>query len=376
MKLDRLCDNRTVMEVRCEPMDDRHGREVLVVIAKMTWSVSPLGQCSIALKPSPIRMSDVPSSDKFQAGIRFPSDAVEEKLGTDIALIGTAYPATESTTEQDVAIRIESKKGTLRKSVKVYGPRVFVPTMFGIAPGPPGKLMPTPLLYELSFGGYDDTEVSPNTSPNTNETTKNIIYERRNPAGMGFAERRHKMVGKPAPPIEDPKAPLSSRNPAPGGLGPIPMHWSPRIERIGTHDDQWCRERAPIRPLDFDLRYNSFAPPDLWSETPLVGTEPVEILGATPEGVWRFQLPRYAPVFQSISKGLLSEHPTHLDSYLIDTDTRRVELCWRARIPFPKKSEFLEKILIFGSEQLPEPIIADLAARVEPWREAVSEEAQ
>lgn len=360
MKLDRLCDNRTVMEVRCEPMDDRHGRDVLVVIAKMTWAVSPLGQCSIAAPPSPIRMGDIPSSDKFQAGIRFPSDAVEEKTGTDIVLLGTAYPATESTTEQEVSLRIESKRATLKKSIKVYGPRTFVPTLFGIAPGPPGKLTPTPLLYELSYGGYDDSD------------PKNIVYERRNPAGMGFMERRLKLVGKPAPCIEDPKAPLSSRNPAPAGLGPIPMHWSPRCERIGTHDDAWHRERAPVRPTDFDLRFNSCAPADLWSETPLLGTEPVEVLGATPEGVWRFQLPRYSPVFQGITKGLLTEYPTHLDTYLIDADQRRVELSWRVRIPIPIKTEFLEKVLVFSSEPLPEPMMKDLAARVKPQGQALS----
>ncbi len=351
MKLDRLCDNRTVMQVRCEPMDDRHGRDVLAVIAKMTWAVSPLGQCSIAHPPSPIRMGDIPSSDQFHAGIRYPSDAVEEKAGTDIALVGTAYPATESATEQEVSLRIETKRGTIKKSIKVYGPRAFIPTMFGIAPGPPGKLMPTPLLYELSYGGYDDSD------------PKNIVFERRNPAGMGFMDRRHKLPGKPAPCIEDPKAPLSSRNPAPAGLGPIPTHWSPRAERIGTHDDAWHRERAPVRPADFDVRFHSFASPDLWSETPLLGTEPVEILGATPEGAWRFQLPKYSPVFQSITKGLLAEHPTHLDTYFIDADKRLVELCWRVRIPLPQKTEFLEKVLVFGSDPLPEPLVNDLAAR-------------
>lgn len=364
MNLDRLCDNRTLMQVRCEPMDDRHGRDVLVVIAKMTWAVTHLGQCSIAHPASPVRMGDIPSSDKWQAGIRYPSDAVEEKLGTDIVLVGTAYPATENTTEQEVSVRVESKRGTLRKSIKVYGPRTFVPTLFGIAPGPPGKLTPTPLLYEFTYGGYDDAD------------PKNIVYERRNPAGMGFMERRYKQAGKPAPSIEDPKAPLSSRNPAPAGLGPIPVNWSPRAERIGTHDDEWHRERAPVRPVDFDLRFHSCAPPDLWSETPLTGTEPVEVLGATPEGVWRFQLPRYSPVFQSITKGLLSEHPTHLDTYLIDADQRRVELTWRARVPLPIKTEFLEKVLVFGSDPLPEQMVNELAAKVLPKREAISEEAR
>jgi hypothetical protein len=361
MDLDRLCDNRTPMAVRCAPIDDRQGRDVLVVIAKMTWAVSPLGAVSIAAPSSPVRFGDVPISDKIGASIRYPSDLVEEKPGTDVLLIGTAYPSSDGATEQDVSLRVEARHGSIRRALKVYGPRTWQQSGLGsgLTPGPAQRLLPTPLVYELAYGGVDESDPT------------NILMDRRNPSGTGFAQRRLKMVGAPAPPIEDPRAPLSSRAPAPAGFAPIPAHWSPRVERMGTRDDAWRRERAPVRPLDFDLRHHSCAPPDLWSDTPLEGDEPVEILGATPEGVWRFQLPRYAPIFQSILRGQLTEHASHLDTYLIDATAgspRRVELTWRIRILLPRKTEHLETVLIFGSERLPEPLMKDLAARVSPAR--------
>jgi hypothetical protein len=352
------------MAVRPAPMDDRHGREVLVVIAKITWAVSPLGAVSLASPQSPVRFSDVKLTDDPRGSIRYPSDLIDEKLGTDIVLLGTAYPQAEGATEQDVSLRVEARHGSIKKTLKVYGPRVWQSAMMGIAPGPASRLGPTPLLYELTYGGVDESD------------PKDIVAERRNPAGSGFSARRLKIVGEAAPPIEDPRAPLSSRAPAPGGFGPIPAHWAPRVERAGSYDDAWRRERAPVRPTDFDVRHNSCAQPDLWSERPLVGDEPVEILGATPEGVWRFKLPRYAPVFTSIIRGRAEERATHLDTVLIDADERRVELTYRTSIPLPRKTEHLEKVVVLGSERLPEPILEELADRVKRRRATANEEAQ
>lgn len=78
-------------------------------------------------------------------------------------------------------------------------------------------------------------------------------------------------------------------------------------------------------------------------ETPLVGDEPVEVLGATPEGALRFRLPRYAPVFHSTVRGGTFAHETHMDTLLIDADERRVELVWRVSVRLPRKSEHLEE---------------------------------
>ena len=142
-------------------------------------------------------------------------------------------------------------------------------------------------------------------------TFPGLLVERRNPVGTGLAADPARLVGQRAPVIEDPLAAIPWRTPT--GFGPIPASWSPRAEWMGTHDEAWRRERAPVRPIDFNPRASCAAPPDLWSEVPLTGDEPVEIVGATPEGVWRFQLPRYTPRFLATVRGI-----EELQRYLVN----------------------------------------------------------
>ncbi|MEZ4315578.1 MAG: DUF2169 domain-containing protein, partial [Polyangiaceae bacterium] len=358
----RLLENRTPMEARCFPMDDIDGREVLVVVAKMTWKLSPTGVADIAHPPAQVHFFDVPWREGAFSSLRRAADAVPQKPGTDVLLTGTAYPSRPDATKQTVSLRVETGQSTLLKSLVVHGPRVWQPGLLGLVPGPSGKLSPTPLIYELTYGGIDDTDPSA------------VVCDYRNLSGTGFLERRKELKGAPAPVIEDPRYPFSSRSPAPAGFGPIPAHWQPRSARAGTHDDAWKRERAPLRPLDFDVRHGSSAPDDQWLSTPLLGDEAVEILGAAPEGApFRFRLPRYSPVFHSRVRGQSFEHETHLDTFHIDADERTVELVWRTRVRIPRKTEHIEKITIFGSGPLPERAVASLAARVhgnEPTAEA------
>src|SRR5690349_17286563 len=124
MDLTRLCDCRAAMTARCLPMPDRHGRDVMVAIAKLTYAVSPGGRVSLAIPPSPIRMSDVGAG--ATGSIKFPSDLVDEKPGTDVLLVGTAHPPPDrQVTEQVASIRVEARHGTIQKAVKVYGARVW-----------------------------------------------------------------------------------------------------------------------------------------------------------------------------------------------------------------------------------------------------------
>lgn len=353
MNLDRLLDNRTVMPVTCIPMDDRHGHDVLVVIARLTWEISAEGAATLAVPQAAPRLADVPRSTETWSSLRYPGDLVDEKPGTDVLMLGTAYPPREPgpggkpATQRDVTLRVQARHGVVQKTVRVYGQRVYYQGALGVTPGPAAPLTPTPLVYELAYGGRDASDPG------------RIVQDPRNPVGLGVAADRARLVGTPAHQLEDPRDPTQ-----PAAFGPIPAHWSPRRERAGTYDAAWQRKRAPLRPLDFDPRHHAAAPPDLWSEIPLVGDEPVEVLGATPEGAWRFRLPRYAPVFQSVERGALREHPTHLDTLLIDADARTAELTWRVSVPLPRKTEHLETVLVVASDELPADVRAALRRRL------------
>ena len=48
-------ENLTPMEARCLPAEDRHGRLVLVVIAKVTYAVTTNGVARLSRSPSRVR---------------------------------------------------------------------------------------------------------------------------------------------------------------------------------------------------------------------------------------------------------------------------------------------------------------------------------
>ncbi|MFO0758406.1 MAG: DUF2169 domain-containing protein [Byssovorax sp.] len=354
MDFDRICERRSWMTVRCLPMEDHRGAPVVVVVAKMAYRVSPRGAVRVSV--APVRQHSVPGGPR--GSVRYPSDYVFEKPGTDVLLVGTATPpADRPVTEMDVSLRV----GLLDKALRVYGPRVFYQGVLGVAPGPPGRLEPTPLIWELAYGGRDES------------ITDRWAVEPRNPIGMGFAVDRNRLIGTLAPPIEEARSPLSGPRAAPGGFGPIGPDFEPRQRYAGTFDERWRRERAPVLPADFDVRHNSVAPPGLWSATPLLGNEPVEVIGATPEGVWRFKLPPYEPSFASVIQGVRKEHETHLDTFLIDADERTVELTWRVCIPLPKKAERVEKLEVQTTMTLPESVTGDSPLQAQGERQQETE---
>jgi hypothetical protein len=354
MDFDGRIENLTPMEVRCLPMDDRHGRAVLVTIAKITYVLSRTGVARIAADPAPIRHRDEPFDGAPYASIKYPSDWYDEKPGTDVIVIGTAIPPEGSLiTEMDVSVRV----GRLFKAVRVHGVRVFQGAVFsGVAPGPAQRLGPTPIRYELAQGGVDD------------EDPEHVAYDPKNPSGIGFVEVRKKRVGSAAPRLS---VPLSVADPGrePAGFGVIAAHWSPRIELAGTRDDAWRRKRAPVPPLDFDPRHHAAAHPDLYSASPLRPDEPVELVGMTPEGVFRFKLPDVEPRFLSRLDGAARVHESHLDTMLIDADARRVELTWRISLPMPRKVQRLDKIYVSALNEFPPSI------REAPFPDAKSPEA-
>lgn len=347
MNLGRARHNDTRMLCECHELVDRRGRDVVVAIAKMTWAVSALGKVTLPAHPTLIRETDeLVGAGRF-ASVLAPSDVCDERPGTDVLLVGFAHPPRGApVAASEVSVRVETGTRTLFKRVIVYGPRVWQAGLTGVVPGPAARLDKTPLVYEHAWGGADESD------------PERPLVDWRNPAGSGVARDRSRLVGRRAPSLEDPQAPIGSDRPAPACFAPIPAAWQPRLSLAGTHDDAWHRERAPLRPRDFDPRHHCQAPSELWSEPPLVGDEPIEVLGATPEGAWRFRLPRYRPIFRVIGPAESRIVTTHLDTLLLRPEERRVELTWRAAVPAPRKLEAAPEIVLSSNDALPDAVHA------------------
>jgi hypothetical protein len=353
VNLARLVDNRTPMVARCVAMDDPDGREQLVTIAKVTWSVSPSGAVTLRSPPAPLRfvaeLRDGPGTS-----LRYPDDRVQHRPGTDVVMIGTAHPpANQRVTVIDVVLRVgDGQAIRIDKTARVYGPRVWLRGLMGVAPGPPQPLGPTPLIYENSYGGRDDSDPA------------RSLAEERNPVGTGVTRDSASLVGLAVPPVEDPHHPLSSRRPAPAGFGPIPSHWLPLLAHGGTYDEAWMRERAPVRPRDFDTRFDGCAPDDQHCDPPLRGDEGYEIHGVLSDRVWRFKLPLYRPAFTAKRRDEREERhlSTHLDTVVIDADEGVVELTWRASVPLPPVPQLLHWVRVASADPLPDDIERQLVA--------------
>ena len=312
MNLTRILDNLTALTVGVFPMRDRHGYEVAVAIAKLSWQVSPLGDAALTIPQPPLRLASVPTRVIPWSSVQLPSDLVVEKPGTDVLVVGSAHPpAGTDADHHDVSVWVESTRGALRKALRVYGPRHYTQGVLGIRPGVAQRVGITPIEYELAEGGVDESEPG------------RPLVDTKNPSGRGVAREPLSLLGQSAHQLEN----LTGASPA--GFGPIASSWSPRLERAGRYDEAWRRDRMPLSPVDFDPRHESVAHPELWSETPLDGTEPCELLGMTPSGAWRFKLPLYAPLFEACVHGETRLLETHLDTMLFLPEASRVELVWR-----------------------------------------------
>lgn len=320
--------NTTGGECLAAPVKDKSGRDILAVVLQYTFAVGPRGAVELDPEGEPPRLVDTYwGKDPLTSSIRHPGQLFEHKPGTDVILLGHAVPR-GSVSHVDVSLRV----GPVQKTVRAHGLRVFQKgSLGGIAPGPALRMHePVPLIYELAWGGADYAD------------PERPVAEPRNYVGRGVARDPRTLVGTPAPQLESLEGPT-----VPASFGALHRHWEPRVRFAGTYDEPWQETKMPLLPDDFDDRYNVGPAADQWSQAPLRGTEPFEIVGATPEGTWAFQLPRLAPGFASVIQGTRVEHRTHLDGILIDADLRRVELLFRAAVPLPRKYEMLEHVLVF-----------------------------
>jgi hypothetical protein len=326
--------NETSGKVATVPIKDKNGRELLSVVLKYTFVVSADGKVDVDDDGAEVLFADeYHGEDPKRASIRKPSQLFLSKPGTDVLLIGHAHPPHGSATHVDVSMRV----GSIEKTVRAHGLRVWKAGAFGgLAPGPARPIVePVPLIYELAWGGTDDSD------------PEHILAETRNYVGRGVTRNPKRLLGEPAAQLEDPAAPIGGGDNVPACFGAIHRHWEPRIRFAGTYDAAWAEHKMPLLPDDFDDRYHIAVPHEQCAGNPLRGDEPIEILGATPAGAWRFRLPRIAPGFSSVIQGVRQEHRTHLDTLLIDADAGRVELTWRAAMPLPRKYELLDEVLVF-----------------------------
>lgn len=319
-------DNETDFVVAPHVLLEADG-EKLVTIVKATFEQDEAGTLVPARLPRPIRYADEPWGDPVTTPARYPADACGNKPATDVVVVADGHaPDGKPVPSFDVAVKV----GPVDKTLRVFGLRVWQQGGAGLSA--PRPLTRQAIRYDFAWGGLDDQNPAHG--------------EPRNPVGLGMLEDKSRLTHQPAPCIEDPLHPIHSADtaPPPAGFGAIGPHWLPRRQWVGTYDDTWLRDQAPLLPADFDARANQCASPDLVATPHLSGGEEVGLLNLCPGGgALAFLLPQVAlEVVHQRDGHSPSRHRPPLDTVLIDTlevtapSRVTVELVWRTVTSMPR----------------------------------------
>jgi hypothetical protein len=303
------------------------GRELLVVVAKGTFVlVDPLsrdGQPRVADEQVPLLMADEFGKDPAKNAPILENDFAPTKPECDVLLAGCAYaPHGAPTRVLGVGLRV----GPISKSFHVTGFRSWRAVLGVLAAGDPEPTVQQPISYDVAFGG---TEADPK-KPDKIETFL------ENPVGRGFRKHHIDLWGQPMPvteglsdPIRDPK-----KHYRPMAFGPLGRNWKPRMDYVGTYDQKWMDEVAPMLPADFNPLHFQAAPPDQRMPYPR-GGEPIRLMNLvpptlSPDARAQSSLPsvRLAMVFvPRIGEPVWVD--ANLDTIVIQPDQNRFTCAWR-----------------------------------------------
>lgn len=314
-------NNKTPFEAEITITPDKTGSEVLILIVKATFSLtSPL---RIAEKQIPVTLADEYWDKPDASSLKYASDIVLSKPGTDVALVGQAWvPDGQTAQVMDTMVTI----GEQQKIVRVYGDRWFTKSIMGLRMTDPEPFQSVPLVWERAFGGRCLV----------NKDKNKFIAEERNPVGLGLnaKEESQDLEGQPAPNLEDPSHPYNglSKKGVPAGYGFIAPWWLPRRSFAGTYDEIWKKTRMPLLPEDFNDRFFCAASSGLFFERYLEGGEPVSLLNVCAVGPLEFSLPRCSLKADIEIKGE-KQYPSFVcHTVLFEPDEKTVSMTWHSAL--------------------------------------------
>lgn len=322
-------DNQTPFYAVLSVLPDRDAIDTLYVILKATLALRP--KLALSRAQLPVTLADEYYGDPTDSSLKASSEIHIGKPGTDVLLVGRAWDP-QGHVVREAFVRVLAAER--QKGIRVLGDRTWQPDG---TPSVPEPFEAMPLVWERAFGGVHPFE-------------DRTLAEERNPIGVGFCGKRsaEELAGHPVPNLESLGEPLERQGQllTPACFAPSAPHWLPRRAFAGTYDEVWQRKRAPYLPEDFDPRFLQCAAPELSFDRYLVGGEPIEIHGASPEGPIAFPIPA-ANLRVEVKVGGSVEHPpVNLETVLIEPDENRVSLTWRAALPCDRRVLKVEKVTV------------------------------
>jgi hypothetical protein len=236
-------------------------------------------------------------------------DELFRKGGVDLLIFGSARAPGDRPAPR---IEVSASVGqAFRRTLTVWGPRVWTRGSAGLVASDPQPVAAVPLTLGNAFGGKDVWDELEIPFPD-------------NPAGTGFYLEEASAAGRPLASIEDPTAPVRrwDDRPEPVGVGPCNMGFGPRLRRSLRFDEQ-SNQLAELKPTFFNAAF-----PDMIVPRVEPG-ERVRVTGVRPDGPLEFVVPP-VPLAVRVRFGEeRDERLTSIDQIGIEPDRNRVFISYR-----------------------------------------------
>jgi hypothetical protein len=331
-----VVDNNTPFPVERGFLRDLDGGEVWIVVLKATFDIRPDGRVRRSEEQVPPARAAAWTGAPGQSSLLHDTDFVLSKSGTDVLVRGHAYaPRGRSVPSVEAGFKV----GSFAKRIRAYGIRAWMRGRSSqiVVAGPARPFDRVALTYEEAFGGADPRAPAGAKPAST-----------FNPVGLGFRYQPASLVGEAAPRLEhldaDTQAGPADRPPA--GFGPIAPSWAPRTPLAGTYDERWKSTRAPLWPLDFDVRFFRSAPADQQLPTYLAPRQTIELFNLTPDGYARVEVPDLSFTMRTIFTDGEEKTKAVLHTALCEPDQDRIQLCWHASLPCHGREHKLTRAIL------------------------------
>ncbi|MDA8142251.1 MAG: DUF2169 domain-containing protein [Desulfobacteraceae bacterium] len=309
---------------------DKEGLEYVTAVLKATFCFDATGLISIPERKAmcPIFDRDIFYGKPDSSSLKYPSDIVHAKPGTDIIINGQAYGRRQK------EIRAGFRIGALEKFIAVCGPRRWERSLVGMVQiSAPQQFEAIAVSYENAFGGAF-----------THDQHGFWCY-RHNPVGIGFCEKIAE--GQPLPLLEYPQQRIASANdrPLPAALGAVAVGWQQRTQFAGTFDQQWFNQRRPLWPLDFDERFYNTVAQDQVLNAKLQGGEQLILLNLHPQAeMVQLTIPRHQFTVMFRIKDRTDTLTMVADTLLVEPDEGRFSIAYRGAVPIGNDIRFLKSV--------------------------------
>jgi hypothetical protein len=325
--------NNTPFQAGIALIPNEQGIDTLYISLKATFQIGR--ELSVAAEQRPLVEADEYWGEPGQSSLKYASEMHLLKPSTDVVMVGEAWaPNQRPASQVDVTLAV----GGVKKSVRVFGDRIWSNGLAGLTMTSPVPFEKMPLIYERAFGGIHEAD----------QEKAETLYESRNPSGCGFVgkRQRNEIDGMKLPNLEDPAHLIAKPGdqPPPAGFGCISPAWDPRKSYVGTYDEAWQKKRAPYLPEDFDSRFFNTAHPDLICKGYLKGGERVEVINASPERILKFKLPVCLVEAAVHSMGTIEKPPFHLETVLIEPGLPTLCMTYRASHVCGKKALRIDQV--------------------------------